>query len=55
MRKKRSVLFNRWLVITSIIFLGSCTTYQGVGYTREASKSQKNSQQKAWSQFNSVK
>lgn len=48
MKKKRSLLSNRWLILLSIVSLGSCTTYQGVGNTREAAMSQKNSQQKTW-------
>lgn len=55
MKKEKSILFNRWLILLSIILLGSCATHQGVGNTREAARSKKHSQQKAWSQFNSIK
>lgn len=53
MKKKKSVF--KWLILISIISLGSCSTYQGVGNTKEASRSQRQSQQKTWTQFNSVK
>jgi predicted small secreted protein len=55
MKMEKLKLFNGWIILLLVITITSCSTYQGVGNTREAAQSQKYSQGRTWPQFNSVR